>query len=276
MRLARPNQWVKNGFVVAPLIFAGKFTDEAMLWRTALAIALLCAASSAIYVINDIFDRERDRTHPKKRKRPVASGKVPVGGAWALAALLLAAQGAGFVLGPAFVGVVGVFLLLNVAYTLRLKSVPVVDIFCIAGSFALRVQAGATAIDVPVSGWMFITTVCLALYLASIKRRQELKAHGDGGRAVLERYSVELVDRYAEMSATGALVFYSLFVLSAKPALLGTIPVVLYGLFRYWYIVEQTEQGESPTAALLGDWQLLLAVAGWFAYCVWALRPGAM
>jgi hypothetical protein len=120
---------------------------------------------------------------------------------------------------------------------------------------------------------MFITTMCLALYLAAIKRRQELGQNGINSRKVLEHYSVQLVDRYAEMSATGAIVFYSMFVMSAKPALIITIPFVLFGLFRYWYVVDALDGGESPTDVLLADWQLLLTVLLWVAVCCWALWP---
>ena len=120
---------------------------------------------------------------------------------------------------------------------------------------------------------MFVTTLCLALYLAAIKRRQELGQHGTEGREVLDKYSVSLIDRYAEMSATGALVFYSLFVMSAKPQLVITVPLVLFGLFRYWYVVEALNSGESPTDALMTDWQLLLAVALWIALCTWSCWP---
>jgi hypothetical protein len=129
------------------------------------------------------------------------------------------------------------------------------------------------ALDVPVSSWMFITTLCLALYLAAVKRRQELSQSGTEGRKVLEKYSVSLVDRYAEMSATGALLFYSMFVMSAQPELVITVPLVLFGLFRYWFVVEALDGGESPTDALLADWQLLLTVVLWVAACGWALWP---
>ncbi|UPQ71365.1 hypothetical protein [Kluyvera ascorbata] len=126
----------------------------------------------------------------------------------------------------------------------------------------------------PVSSWMFITTLCLALYLASVKRQQELKQSGSEGRKTLEKYTVALVDRYAEMSATGALLFYSMFVMSARPELVITIPLVLFGLFRYWFVVEALEGGESPTDALFADWPLLLTVILWVSACIWSLWPG--
>ena len=143
--------------------------------------------------------------------------------------------------------------------------------FTIAIGFVLRVIAGAVALNLDPSAWMCVTTLCLALYLAAVKRRQELAQSGSEGRKVLDKYSVALVDRYAEMSATGALLFYSMFVMSARPELVITIPIVLYGLFRYWYVVEVLDGGESPTDALLADWQLMVVVALWIAACVWVL-----
>jgi decaprenyl-phosphate phosphoribosyltransferase len=272
----RPRQWLKNGFVLAPLVFSGSFLDANAVSQALLATLLFCVASSATYIINDIRDIESDRRHPKKSKtRPLAAGAVSVPSALILLAVLYAALVTGWFVAAKVVMVIAAYLVLNLAYTFILKRQPVVDIFTIAIGFVLRVYAGAMALDVPVSSWMFITTLCLSLYLAAIKRRQELSQLGTQGRKVLEKYSVSLVDRYAEMSAMGALLFYSMFVMSAKPELVVTIPLVLFGLFRYWFVVEVFEGGESPTEVLLVDWQLLLTVVLWFAACIWALWPGA-
>jgi len=169
---------------------------------------LFCIASSATYILNDIRDVERDRLHPKKSKsRPLASGIVTKSQALLLLALLYALLFVGWFLKPKVILVIAAYLCLNVAYTFVLKHKPVIDIFTIAIGFVLRVMAGAMALDVPVSGWMFVTTLCLALYLAAVKRGQELSQSGTEGRKVLEKYTKSLVDRYAEMSATCALVF---------------------------------------------------------------------
>jgi decaprenyl-phosphate phosphoribosyltransferase len=270
----RPKQWVKNGFVLAPLIFSGEFLNAHSVSRALLAAILFCVASSATYIINDASDIERDRLHPKKSKtRPLAAGIVSVPMAMALLALLYGVLIWGWFLVPRVVMVIAAYMALNLAYTFVLKHQPVVDIFTIAIGFVLRVYAGAMALSVPVSAWMFVTTMCLALYLAAIKRRQELHQSGTEGRKVLEQYSVSLIDRYAEMSATGALLFYSMFVMSARPQLVITVPLVLFGLFRYWYVVEKLDGGESPTDALLADWQVLLTVVIWVATCGWALWP---
>jgi decaprenyl-phosphate phosphoribosyltransferase len=274
IRLMRPKQWVKNGFVLAPLVFTGQFLNADAVGQALIAVALFCLASSATYIINDIQDVERDRKHPKKSiSRPIASGAVPVSTALFLLGLLYAVLITAWFLWPTVVAVIIAYSLLNVAYTFFLKQQPVLDIFTIAIGFVLRVYAGAVALSVPVSSWMFITTLCLALYLAAVKRRQELSQSGTDARQVLQKYSVSLVDRYAEMSATGALLFYSMFVMSARPELVITVPLVLFGLYRYWYVVEALDGGESPTDALFSDVQLLLAVLLWVAACVWAIWP---
>lgn len=274
IQLMRPKQWVKNGFVLAPLMFSGAFMDGRAVSHALLAMLLFCIASSAAYVVNDLHDIERDRRHPKKSKtRPLASGVVALPSALILLATLYAVLVWGWFTAPKVGLIIAAYLALNLAYTFVLKHQPVVDIFTIAIGFVLRVYAGAMALEVPVSSWMFITTLCLALYLAAVKRRQELSQSGTEGRQVLEKYTVALVDRYAEMSATGALLFYSMFVMSTKPALVITVPLVLFGLFRYWFVVEALDGGESPTDALFVDWQLLLTILMWIAACSWALWP---
>lgn len=274
IKLMRPKQWVKNGFVLAALVFSGAFLDTVAVGRALLAVLLFCVASSATYVLNDIHDIERDRRHPKKSKsRPLAAGVVSAPAALILLVGLYLALVCGWFFAPQVVWVIVAYLMLNLAYTFVLKHQPVVDIFAIAIGFVLRVYAGAVALAVPMSSWMFITTLCLALYLAAVKRRQELSQSGADGHKVLEKYSVSLVERYAEMSATGALLFYSMFVMSSKPALVITIPLVLFGLFRYWFVVETLDGGESPTDALFADKQLWLTVVLWVAVCAWVLWP---
>ncbi|MDX5297433.1 MAG: decaprenyl-phosphate phosphoribosyltransferase, partial [Gammaproteobacteria bacterium] len=266
VRLMRPRQWIKNVFVFAPLVFAGRFVDMSSLVMVGLTFLLFCMASSAAYIINDWRDMDSDRRHPHKcRTRPLAAGHVTprqafvlLGGLYGLMAVLLWYM-------PTVLLPVGAYLLLNLAYSFYLKHQPVLDIFSIAAGFVLRVVAGAAVLQVPLSSWMLVTTLALALYLASIKRRQELAGSGEAARQVLQRYSVALVDRYAEMSATGAIVFYSLFVMDSRPELIATIPLVLFGLFRYWYVVDAKDQGESPTDALLGDGFLMATVCLWIA-----------
>ncbi len=272
LRLMRPRQWIKNGFVLAPLVFTGSFTDRHAVVQALLAMLLFCVASSATYIVNDLRDIEQDRKHPRKsRTRPLAAGLVTVRQALLLLLVLYALLLAAWPWAPQVLPVIAAYLVLNLAYSYYLKHQPVLDIFTIAIGFVLRVWGGAQALQVPVSSWMFVTTLCLALYLAALKRRQELLQTGTEARAVLQKYSVSLVERYAEIAATGALLFYSMFVMSVRPQLVVSIPLVLFGLFRYWYVVEKLDGGESPTDALLSDLPLLLTVLAWVLVCLWAL-----
>ena len=271
VRLMRLKQWVKNVFVFAPLLFSGLFTNLLSFQHTLSAFIIFCFASSATYVLNDYNDIEYDKNHPIKSKtRPLASGEVSKHQARILMIVLYGLVALSVFVYPKVVMVVVAYLILNVGYTFFLKHQPVIDIFTIAFGFVLRVYAGAVSLHVPLSSWMFITTLSLALFLAAIKRRQELLSSGNKARSVLQYYSVGLVDKYAEMSATCAILFYSLFVISDKPDLVYTIPFVLFGLYRYWFIVESEESeesGESPTDVLLADRWLQLTILGWVSAC---------
>jgi decaprenyl-phosphate phosphoribosyltransferase len=272
LALLRPREWSKNIFVLAPLVFAGAFTRVEALRQVGMAFVLFCIAASAVYILNDLRDIAEDRAHPIKAKtRPLAAGKISPGEAITLLVLLYGLLGLACLVMPQTGAIVIVYVLLNIAHTYVLKAQPVIDIFSIALGFVLRVYAGAEAIAVPVSSWMFVTTLCLALYLAAVKRRQELNWVGGTGRAVLRHYTAPLLERFAQTAATGALIFYSLFVMSTRPQLVVTIPFVLFGLFRYQWLVEVRHAGESPAETLLGDWQLILTVLCWLAMCVWAI-----
>ncbi|TAJ83801.1 MAG: decaprenyl-phosphate phosphoribosyltransferase [Reyranella sp.] len=271
-RLVRPKQWIKNAFVFAPLVFARQFSDWDKILDSLFAFAVFCLAASACYIINDLRDVQHDRQHPTKRlTRPLASGSISSRDAVIVLGVILGALLVSLAANSKLAPVVGSYILLNVAYTYVLKDQPVVDIFSIAIGFVLRVYAGAVALGVPLSDWMLVTTLCLALYLASIKRRQELISSGAESRVILAKYSPILVDRFAEMAATGALIFYSLFVMSTNHRLIATIPLVIFGLFRYWYVVDQEGSGESPTDVVLYDWPLLSAIVAWGAICLWVL-----
>jgi decaprenyl-phosphate phosphoribosyltransferase len=274
--LLRPRQWVKSGFVLGPLIFSGAIADLDAVTRSFIAMAFFCVAASAVYVLNDIIDMKSDKLHPEKVvTRPLAAGTISVFLALVLLFLLYGILASAWILAPEIVVVLASYVAMNLAYTLKLKHQPVVDIFTIAIGFVLRVYAGAMAIGVQVSQWMFVTTLCLALYLAATKRRQELSQVGVAGRLVLQQYTVALADRFAEMSATGAILFYSLYVMSSKPQLAVTIPIVLFGLFRYAYAVEVLGKGQSPTDVLWTDRLLALAIAVWVLVCLWVLWPAA-
>ncbi len=276
LKLLRPHQWIKNSFVLAPLVFAGKFLWLEALKQALLAFLAFCVASSATYVLNDLKDIEKDRKHPVKcQKRPLASGAInPKTAKFILALLYLIL--AIFLYSPfsrKFMLPILIYLVLNIFYSYRLKYIPILDIFCIAIGFVLRIFAGGMAISVPISSWMLITTLCLALFLASAKRLQELRVQGNNTRKVLQSYTLKLLESYAQISAAGALVFYSLFVITSRPRLALSVPFVIFGLFRYWFIVEAQGQGESPTEALLKDIPLGITVILWILFCLWRLWP---
>jgi decaprenyl-phosphate phosphoribosyltransferase len=273
IRLLRPRHWIKNLFVLAPLIFSGLFTRRS---ETLLALAgtfLFCVAASIVYVINDLADLRIDALHPVKRlTRPLASGAVSVTTARVLLVVLAAFLLAGSFVSVPLVAVLIGYIVLNVFYSTWLKRIPVVDIFCVATGFVLRVYAGAVVIDVPLSAWMLVTTLSIALYLAAIKRRDELDVQGNGARVVLDEYSVPLLDRFALMASVCAMVFYSLFVVTTRPVLAFTIPLVLFGIFRYWFLVDRQGRGESPTDVLWSDRPLVVTVLIWGILCAFLLR----
>jgi len=273
LRLIRPKHWVKNLFVLAPLIFSGTFTRPMVTLLAVFGTLLFCVAASIVYIINDLSDVQRDRLHPVKRlTRPIASGAVSVTEARVVLIIFAALLVVGTFVSIPLVAVLIGYILLNLLYSVWLKSIPVVDIFCVAAGFVLRVYAGARVIDVPLSSWMMVTTLSIALYLAAIKRRDELDAQGDGARAVLGQYSVALLDRFALMSSVCSMVFYSLFVVTTRPVLAFTIPLVLFGIFRYWFLVDRGERGESPTDALWSDRTLAITVVLWGLLCAYLLR----
>ena len=214
--------------------------------------------------------------HPRKRStRPLASGEITVSTALILLTALYATLGAGMLLLPAIAAPLLAYVALNLAYSWRLKHAPIIDLFVVASGFVLRIYVGARAIAVPLSSWMMITTLALALYLAATKRLQELKAGESDARPVLAHYSVTLLERYAEAAASSAIAFYGLFVITVRPELAITIPFVLFGLFRYWYIVDVTGAGESPTETMWTDWQLVATVVLWLGFSVAALSMGS-
>ncbi|ALH95125.1 decaprenyl-phosphate phosphoribosyltransferase [Acinetobacter equi] len=274
LKLIRPKQWVKNSFVFAPLIFSGLFLNLNSIESTIFAALIFCLAASAVYIVNDLKDIEKDKAHPEKCfKRPLASGNVSTKSAITLLIIIYLILASVWFYEPNLIYVITIYLTLNWAYTFKLKHEPVIEIFVVAFGFVLRVYAGAVVLAVPVSNWMFVTTLSISLYLASIKRRQELINNGSLGRGVLAHYSISLINRFAEMSAVTSIVFYSLYVMDVQPQLIMTIPFVMFGLYRYWFIVETLEEGESPTDVIIQDWQILLTVTAWITCCIWSLLP---
>jgi len=276
VRSLRPEQWLKNGFVLAPLVFSGRFADPGA-WRLGIAaMVAFCAAASATYLVNDLADREADREHPLKRTRPIASGQVPAGAAAPAAVGLFVLAGVpAFAVGGKLPLVVGGYVALTLLYSLGFKRLVFVDVLVVAAGFVLRVVGGAAAIRVPVSHWLLLCAYLLALYLALGKRRAELAllgAEAGNHRAVLGRYSIELLDQSMSVVLGATVVAYAIYTVAPETVakvgsggLMATVPVVLYGLFRYLYLLHREEMGGSPTRTLLADRPLALCVVLWLA-----------
>jgi 4-hydroxybenzoate polyprenyltransferase len=279
LRAMRPHQWVKNFFVLTPVVFAGRLFEQAAALRAAAAFGVFCAAASAIYLFNDIRDREEDRRHPLKRRRPIASGALSVSAASTAAVILvmLALAGA-WVLGMPFAVVLGLYLVSNVAYTAGLKRVVILDVLLVAVGFLLRVEAGGVVVGVEVSSWLLLCTLFLALFLVVSKRRHEvvlLAGDAASQRQVLQDYSPAFLDQMIAVATGATLVSYALY--AADPAtvarfgsrgLLATIPLVVYGIFRYLWLVYHREDERAPTEALLTDRPFLVNLVLWAALVV--------
>jgi 4-hydroxybenzoate polyprenyltransferase len=277
----RPRQWAKNVFVAAALVFAGRLADPSAVLVVCGAFAVFCVLSSAVYLINDVRDRDADRLHPAKRRRPIASGEISPGTASALSVILaVAALFAAFRLSTRFGEVAAAYLVLNLAYSFGLKRVVILDVMMVATGFLLRALAGAVVIDVAISRWLVMCTGLLALFLGFAKRRQEVAAlEGESlTRPILKEYSLPFLDQMIAAVTGATVVAYSVYAFSPEVAQkLGTthlgftIPFVLFGIFRYLYLVHQRGIGENPTAVVLTDLPLVLDVLLWAAAVVLAL-----
>ena len=267
----RPRQWVKNAAVFAPLLFAKALFDPDRLVRSVIAAAAFCLFSGGVYVLNDWVDRERDRLHPEKRLRPFALGTL--GGGWAAALLAVSwlLGGALALLLPwRFVAVCGGYLALQLTYSLWLKRWAVLDVGAIALGFVLRVVGGGVAIDVPVSNWLYLCTLLLAVFLGFAKRRHELsflQDSADAHRANLADYSLPMLDQMISVAAAACVVSYGLYTVApdtvakvGSDRLKLTVPFVLYGIFRYLFLIHRHGLGGSPERILLTDRAMILTI----------------
>ena len=285
LRLLRPHQWVKTGFVFVGLLFGDVGDDWKLRGSVLLAAAGFCLMSSCVYALNDVLDRKADRAHPLKRKRPLASGTVSMGQAYALAVVC---GTAGLALGAAasanVVAILLAYLALNLAYGAGLKNIAILDVFIIAAGFMLRIFAGTWGVNIVPSYWLLLCGLLLTVFLGFAKRRAELMASGGNGsdgagqRAVLYDYTPALLDTMMAISAAGVIVSYSLYTVSPDTIalhrtdkLIYTLPFVLYGLFRYIFLVHR-RGGEDPAWTLLGDVHMLVVVALWLGVTLWLIR----
>ena len=272
----RPQQWIKNLFIFAPLIFSQNIFNRPLLFKTFAAFAAFCLVSSAHYIFNDLRDLEEDRRHPVKSKRPLASGRLrkgPAVGALAVigaAGLALAAS-----IDVPFLLMAAGYLVLQTAYSMWLKHVVILDVFVIAAGFLIRVVAGGLAIKVEISSWLLICTILLSLFLAMGKRRYELvllDKDAASHRPILKEYNTYLLDQMISVVTASTLLAYCLYTISAETVakfgtrnLIFTVPFVLYGIFRYLYLIHQKAEGGTPEALIIRDKPLLLDIFLWIA-----------
>jgi len=273
LKSMRPRQWTKNIIVYAALVFDQQFFHLEAFLRTTAGFLLFCLISSAVYIFNDLADVESDRQHPDKKHRPIASGKLPKPVAWAAGiALVVISLPIGYFLSPAFFAVLLVYFLLNLAYSLWLKHVAILDVLIIAAGFVLRVHAGVTLIHVErFSPWLYVLTTLFALYIGFGKRRSELAllSHGAGAhRKVLDGYTLPLLDQFITIVSGMTIVVYALYTffapnVPANHTMMLTIPFVLYGIFRYLYLIQVSHAAGAPEEVLLSDRPLQVTVVLW-------------
>jgi 4-hydroxybenzoate polyprenyltransferase len=275
----RPKQWIKNAFVFAPAIFAKGLLDAPMMGRASAAFVIFSAVSSATYLLNDVIDREADRAHPIKRLRPIASGWLPSRTALTVAAALaVGGIAAALLLDATFALAIVGYLAVTLGYSFYFKHAVILDVMFLAAGFVARVAAGALAARVEASEWLFLCTLLLALFLGFAKRRHELTLLEGGAqnhRRVLVHYSPELLDQMLVIVATCSVICYILYTIWPATVekfgtrhLIYTVPFVIYGIFRYFYLIHQRDSGGDPTGSLLTDMPLLVNVVLWGAVAV--------
>ena len=278
-RSLRPSQWTKNLFVFAALVFARKILDGPLVLRTLAAFGIFCLLSGSIYLVNDVLDYEEDRIHPKKSRRPIAAGLIRRGPAAGMAVVLAAVSLAcAFILSPGFFIAGAVYFVLQIAYSIKLKHVVILDVFIVASGFVIRVVAGGLVIRVPLSSWILICMTLLALFIALSKRRHEivlLEENASAHRPILKEYSAYLLDQMISVVTASTVIAYCLYTVSEDTVkklgtsdLIYTMPFVLYGIFRYLYLVHKKGEGGSPEELILKDKPLALSVLLWIATAV--------
>lgn len=268
--ILRVKEYIKNTFVFAPLIFSGEFSNIHAINLSLFTFFLFCLSSSASYIVNDIKDIESDKTHPyKSHARPLAAQVLSIKEALMLLATLYLLIIGSLLIIPQITYLILAHLGLNLLYSYQLKHKPMIDLLCISMGFVLRVYAGGVVIGVSVSWFIYLSAFCLALYLISTKRYLEIKIFGKTSRKVLHQYTPHGLLRFAILSALGALFFYTAFVLTEKPTLMITIPMVIIGLFRFWYIFDTEKYHESPTMIITKDPIIIFTALCWATFCMY-------
>src|SRR3984893_5975975 len=273
-RLMRPRQWVKSSFVFTGILFANAWRQPQLRWNVLLTAIAFSLIASGVYIINDFLDRESDLNHPRKKHRALAAGVVSPTAAFSLmVVLVIAGLVLGFFVSGKVLGIISIYLLANIAYSLRLKHVVILDVFIIASGFMLRILAGTVGVAIAPSPWLLLCGLMMALFLGFAKRRAELYAlSGDGPshRKVLSHYQPVLLDNMIVVTATCAILTYSLYTMNPATiqvhhteSLIYTVPFVIYGIFRYIYSLHQQTVGSDPALQIFRDPHLLLVIAGW-------------
>ncbi len=270
LKTMRPKQWAKNGFLFAALYFDHQLTNIPALLHTMAGFVLFCMLSSTIYIMNDLADLEADRQHPVKRLRPLASGKLPIGVArLAVIVLILVIFPLSYLLSPSFALFVVLYLLINLLYTNLLKHIPIVDVLALASFYVMRVAAGVVLITVErFSPWLYLFTTFLALFLGVGKRRAEmvlLQADANSHRRVLQGYTLPYLDQLLMIVVTLTIFTYSLYTFSApnlpdNHVMMLTIPFLIYGIFRYLYLIQVKKDGGAPEEVLFADRPLQICI----------------
>ncbi|MCP4867094.1 MAG: decaprenyl-phosphate phosphoribosyltransferase [Proteobacteria bacterium] len=280
IKALRPKQWAKNGLLLVAMVFAEKYDDPESWMNVAVGVAMFCMLSSAGYLVNDVRDIEADRKHPKKKHRPIASGAIPVGMAWGMVVVLIAAGLAGswFLLNQGFFIVAAGYLLSTLSYTIWFKHAPVLDVMLIANGFLLRAVAGAEAIDAPSSPWFLVCIGFGALFIGLGKRLAEIKLLSkDAGehRKVLAEYSIDMLQQFITITVACSMISYALYTFGGghDSSMMLTLPFFIYGVFRYLYLVEKGEGGD-PTSIFVGDKPLLICMALFVAVAIAVLQLG--
>lgn len=274
LRLLRVKQWIKNFFVFGALIFSFRFTDANSIFRSVIAFILFCMISSSVYIMNDISDIEKDRAHPRKKFRPIASGEISVGKAKLIMFLLIGITLVSSLLINKYVTLMLViYFFNNILYSHHIKKIVILDVMSIALGFILRVLTGGIAIGVALSPWIVLCTLFISLFLGFEKRSAEIKAMGaesNTSRASLEHYTVEMLDQFITISSACTIVFYALYTTLVHPdkPMYITNLFVIYGMFRYKYLVSVKGEGESPSDAVMRDISIIAAVALWTVSCI--------
>jgi 4-hydroxybenzoate polyprenyltransferase len=280
VRLIRPKQWTKNAFVFAPLIFARELFESSQELLALRAFAAFCAMASAVYVMNDLSDVAADRAHPVKKSRPIAAGIVSVPQALLIiAGLLVLSAVAAWGMDPRFITVLTAYAVINIAYSIRLKEVLLLDVFIVAAGFMLRVLGGAYAIGVSVSSWIVLCSLFISLFLGFAKRRGEMvlfqASSAPPERKVLRLYTIEYIDQILTIAAAGAVISYAMYTVAPRTMevfhtdkLIYTTVFVVFGIFRYLYLIHTTSTTENPTAVVTSDLPVIFTILFWVASCV--------